>query len=75
PQSVVAAMVTSINIKQEAEEHAVVTQVADLDVANLIYTIPEETEVDIEMALAVDIVTEVSDDEDMPTVQVDVTGE
>ncbi|MFM7986345.1 MAG: hypothetical protein ACKPKO_44235, partial [Candidatus Fonsibacter sp.] len=71
----VAAMVTSRNIKQEAEEDAVVTHVADLDVANLIYTIPEETEVDIEMAPVVDIVTEVVDEEEMPTVQVDVTGE
>ncbi|MFM7977931.1 MAG: hypothetical protein ACKPKO_01335, partial [Candidatus Fonsibacter sp.] len=49
-------------------------------IANLIYTIFEENEEDttrgeIETAPVVDIVTEVVDDEEMPTVEIDVSGE
>ncbi|MFM7989764.1 MAG: hypothetical protein ACKPKO_61670, partial [Candidatus Fonsibacter sp.] len=79
-----AARVTSRIIKEEAEESAVVTHVADLDLANVIYTILEETEVEVQMAAAVGKdptvqivagVTEIDDDEEMPAVEIDVTGE
>ncbi|MFM7988970.1 MAG: hypothetical protein ACKPKO_57620 [Candidatus Fonsibacter sp.] len=45
PQSANAARATSRIIKEEAEESAVVTHVTDLDLANAIYTIPEESEI------------------------------
>ncbi|MFM7988108.1 MAG: hypothetical protein ACKPKO_53220, partial [Candidatus Fonsibacter sp.] len=50
PQSANAAKVTSRIIKEEAGVDVVVTHVTDPDLANAIYTIPEESEVELQMA-------------------------